>query len=83
MQAIEAAEVAEEAAEQDRQIAEKAMQNAAATLTAFMRQRDACRLLGVSFQMPVASAGAVRGLVLTPARDDPSAAGHWPAFSYA
>ncbi|WP_331756633.1 type II toxin-antitoxin system HicB family antitoxin [Streptomyces decoyicus] len=48
--AIKAAEAAEEEAERARKAAQKAMQKAAATLTKSMSQRDAGRVLGVSFQ---------------------------------
>ncbi|MFI1740782.1 type II toxin-antitoxin system HicB family antitoxin [Streptomyces sioyaensis] len=50
VRAIKAAEKAEKAAEGARKAAQKAMQDAAATLTESLSQRDAGRVLGVSFQ---------------------------------
>ncbi|BDH08944.1 type II toxin-antitoxin system HicB family antitoxin [Streptomyces hygroscopicus] len=50
VQALKAAEKAEKAAEDARKAAQKAMQEAAATLTESLSQRDAGRVLGVSFQ---------------------------------
>ncbi|WP_329149305.1 type II toxin-antitoxin system HicB family antitoxin [Streptomyces sp. NBC_01456] len=50
VRAIKAAEKAEKAAEDARKAAQKAMQDAAATLTESLSQRDAGRVLGVSFQ---------------------------------
>jgi predicted RNase H-like HicB family nuclease len=50
VQAIKAAEKAEKTAEAARKAAQKAMQEAAATLTESLSQRDAGRVLGVSFQ---------------------------------
>ncbi|MEV5485931.1 MULTISPECIES: type II toxin-antitoxin system HicB family antitoxin [Streptomyces] len=50
VRAIKAAEKAEKAAEDARKAAQKAMQAAAATLTESLSQRDAGRVLGVSFQ---------------------------------
>lgn len=48
--ALKAAEAAEEVAEQARQAAQRAMKDAAVALTKSMSQRDAGRILGVSFQ---------------------------------
>ncbi|MGW7249818.1 type II toxin-antitoxin system HicB family antitoxin [Streptomyces decoyicus] len=50
VQALRAAEKAEKDAEDARKAAQKAMQEAAATLTESLSQRDAGRVLGVSFQ---------------------------------
>lgn len=50
VRAIKAAEKAERAAEDARKAAQEAMQQAAATLTESLSQRDAGRVLGVSFQ---------------------------------
>lgn len=50
VQAIKAAEAAKEAADRAAEAAQRAMQEAAATLTESLSQRDAGRVLGVSFQ---------------------------------